>query len=144
MQRKALSLVVCAAAAVAAALPASGTAQSPKAIRYPYTLVDPGTLGGASTSFDGPGVPLTTTGTLLGASDTAAPRGQSPSCFCGPAVDPAFAWRDGRLADLGALPGDPSNSSAVWEINGAGVGAGGSTDGAGFDPLLGIVPTHAV
>jgi hypothetical protein len=93
-----------------------------------------------------PGVPITARGTILGTADTTIADADYPNSnpfLFGP--DPVLAqaaeWRDGKLTDLGALPGN--NASAVYQINGAGAGAGLSETGAG-DPLTGYPAIHAV
>jgi probable HAF family extracellular repeat protein len=113
----------------------------------PYTLVDPGTLGGPQSALNLPAVPLTQDGSLLGTADTATADMDYPN------VNPfitnrpdgslthAFAWRDGKLTDLGALPGN--NSSAVFEMNGSGVGVGMS-ETAVTDPFTGWPADNAV
>jgi hypothetical protein len=109
-------------AAVAAAVPARAAAS-----QHPYRLVDPGTFGGPQSFLNLPAVPLTGQGALLGTADTATRDADYPKCnpfMVGPDryLVHAFEWRGGRLRDLGALPGN--NSSAVFEVNGSGVGAG--------------------
>src|SRR5262249_19205759 len=96
--------------------------------------------------FDLPGVPLTRNGTLLGTAGTtiADPYYPNFNPFLGPpqtTLIHAFAWRNGVLADLGSLPG--ANNSAVFEINGAGVGTGMSENST-IDPLTGWPAMHAV
>jgi probable HAF family extracellular repeat protein len=112
--------------------------------QYPYTLVDPGTFGGASSS-PSVGVELTPSGVLLGSADTTIPDFDSPSSNPFVAPDPdlthAFAWRAGRLEDLGALPGN--NSSAIVEMNGNGLGVGASETSV-VDPFTGSPAIHAV
>lgn len=49
-------------------------------------------------------------------------------------IQHALAWQNGRRTDLGALPGN--NSSAIYELNGYGVGVGGSENGR-TDPHTG-------
>ena len=107
--------------------------------RYPYTLVDPGTFGGPSSFLDLPGVPLTSNGTLIGTADTSTADSDFPNCpppggCYDPFVQHAFAWKDGRLTDLGALPGE--NDSAIYDLNGHGVGSGTAENGLA-DPLTG-------
>jgi probable HAF family extracellular repeat protein len=128
-------------AALIAAAPAHANTQ------YPYTLVDPGTLGGPQSALNLPAVPLAQDGTLLGTADTTTTDTDYPN------VNPfitnrpdgelthAFAWRNGKLTDLGALPGN--NSSAVFEVNGKGVGVGMS-ETAVTDPFTGWPADNAV
>jgi probable HAF family extracellular repeat protein len=123
-------LVVLGATAGAAATGSSAQAAS----RYPYTLIDPGTFGGPSSFFDGPGVPLTNQGVLLGAADTATANSAYDSCpsnACDGYEQHAFTWRDGQLTDLGVVAG--KNGSAIYELNDHGVGAGVSQNG--LDPV---------
>jgi probable HAF family extracellular repeat protein len=58
-----------------------------------------------------------------------------------PVLAQAFSWQDGKLTDLGALPGN--NSSAVFQVNSRGVGAGMSETGT-LDPFTGWPEIHAV
>ena len=94
--------------------------------RYPYTLVIPGTFGGPSSYLDEPGIPLTSDGALIGAADTAT-RNKAyqacPSHLCADSYEQrAFAWRNGKLTDLGVPPG--WSGSMVNQLNRFGVGAG--------------------
>ncbi len=125
-------------AAVLLALAAAGPAYASRA-RYPYTLVDPGTFGGPSSFLDLPGVPLTSTGTFIGTADTSTVDSDFPNCAppggCyDQFVQHAFTWKDGRLTDLGALPGE--NDSAIYDLNSHGVGTGTAENGRS-DPLTG-------
>jgi probable HAF family extracellular repeat protein len=121
------------AAAISCALAFAASAQA--SAHYPYTLIDPGTLGGPNSFFDGPGVPIASNGTLVGAADTTTLCPPQGGCFPpDPYVQHAFTWHDGKLTDLGALPGE--NTSAIWELNSHGIGAGNSTDGL-VDPFTG-------
>jgi probable HAF family extracellular repeat protein len=132
-------------AAVLASLAAAGIAQAHA--QYPYTLVDPGTLGGPQSFANLPAVPLTDNGTLLGTADTAVSDTDYPNFnpfmvgFPDQYVAHAFASRGGQLRDLGALPGN--NSSSVFEVNGAGVGVGASETST-YDPNTGWPADHAV
>ena len=97
-----------------------------------FGVIDVGTFGGPHAELDGPAVQITRRGAVLGAADTtiADPDFPNVNPFFGdpnPVVVHAFAWLDGQLRDLGALPGQ--NSSAVFEVNGHGVGAGMSRPG---------------
>jgi probable HAF family extracellular repeat protein len=100
-----------------------GAAQSPR----PYRLIDAGTLGGPQSILNLPGMPITRNGALLGTADTAVADSDYPNFnpfvvgFPDPFTTHAFSYRNGRMTDLGALPGN--NSSAVFEVNGDGVGA---------------------
>lgn len=101
--------------------------------QYPYTLIDPGTFGGPSSYLDEPGIPFTSDGTLLGTADTTTFDSRylnCPSNFCDGYRQHAFAWRDGKLTDLGVLPG--TTGSFIDQLNGQGVGVGGAENG--FDP----------
>jgi probable HAF family extracellular repeat protein len=128
----------------AGAAGAGGPAQA--ASRYPYTLVDPGTFGGPQNFLNLPAVPLTPNGALLGTADTTIPDADYPNFnpfmvgFPNPVLDHAFVWRNGHLRDLGALPGN--NSSAVFELNGSGVGVGMSETPI-TDPNTGWPADHA-
>jgi len=107
--------------------------------RYPYTLIDPGTFGGPQSFLELPAIPLTNQGTLLGQADT---RALDSDCPCSdPYIQHALEWRDGRLIDLGALPGE--NSSAIFEQNDHGVGVGFSENGL-TDPFTGNAEQVAV
>jgi probable HAF family extracellular repeat protein len=138
--------IVSVAIAVAAVVAAAGSDRATAVKRYPYTLVDTGTFGGPSSFLDGPAVPISSQGTLLGAADTATldvdwqhcpPPGGCSDRY----VQHAVAWHDGRLADLGALPGQ--KSSAIFEQNSSGVGVGTSEDGL-TDPFTKTAASVAV
>ena len=123
---------------------AGGPAQA--ASRYPYTLVDPGTFGGPQNYLNLPAVPLTPNGMLLGSADTTTPDASYPNVnpftieFPDGNLAHAFEWQNGHLGDLGALPGN--NSSAVFEVNGSGVGVGASETTV-TDPYTGWPAEHA-
>jgi probable HAF family extracellular repeat protein len=112
-----------------------------------YSLTDVGTFGGPQASLNIPGVPITARGTVLGTADTTIADPNYPNFnpflagFADPVVPHAFEWRDGRLTDLGALPGN--NGSGVFQINRAGVGVGLSGTGE-IDPVTGYPAAHAV
>jgi hypothetical protein len=111
---------------------------------YPYTLIDPATFGGPQSFLNIPAIPLTKDGTLVGTADTTIPDGDYPNFnpfmvgFPDAHVVHVFAWRNGQLTDLAALPGN--NSSAVFEVNGSGVGVGMSETSV-TDPYTGW-PSH--
>lgn len=117
--------------ALAFAVPAQARSQ------YPYRLIDLGTFGGPSSFIDEPAIPVTSQGVVLGAADTTTIDTDYPNCpdagYCDGYNQHAFAWQDGRLTDLGALPGK-QRSSAIYELNSHGVGVGYSEDGR-HDPI---------
>ncbi len=132
------------AAAISCALAFAASAQA--SAHYPYTLIDPGTFGGPNSGFDGPGVPIASNGTLVGSADTNTLDSDYPNCpppggCSDPYIQHAFAWSNGRLTDLGALPGQ--NDSAIFELNSHGVGVGTSQNGLD-DPNTGTAAQDAV
>ena len=112
-----------------------------------YQLIDVGTFGGAQAFLNGPAELITGNGAALGTADTTIPDADYPNFnpFVVGVADPniahAFSWRNGRLTDLGALPGD--NSSAVFEVNRHGVGTGLS-ELETYDPVTAYQVAHAV
>ena len=134
---------------VAATLLAAAAVAAPAraASHYPYRLVGPGTFGGPQSFLNLPAVPLTSSGALLGTADTTTRDADYPKCnpfmvgFPDRYLTHAFEWHGGRLRDLGALPGN--NSSAVFEVNGSGVGVGMS-ETAITDPHTDWPADHAV
>jgi probable HAF family extracellular repeat protein len=131
----------------AAIVPVFAFVGQARARPYPYTLIDPGTFGGAASFMNLPGFPLTAQGALLGTADTSIADTDYPNFnpfvigFPDSTVAHAFEWQNGQLRDLGALPGN--NSSAVFQVNGNGVGVGMSeTDST--DPFTGWPSEHAV
>jgi probable HAF family extracellular repeat protein len=130
------------AQAVALGQVVAGGSASPR-----YALVDLGTFGGPKAFINLPGVPITSRGAVLGTADTTVADEDFPNFnpFIVSVADPvlahAFAWQDGKLTDLGALPGN--NSSGVFQINRRGVGAGLSENGT-LDPLTGYPAENAV
>jgi probable HAF family extracellular repeat protein len=133
-------IVIACGIAVAIATTFSGATLAAQPLPH-YTLVDPGTFGGPQSFFDLPATPLTHNGTFLGQANTSTPDSDAASGGPDPYVLHAFAYRGGQLVDLGALPGE--NSSAVFEMTDAGIGAGGSENGL-VDPVAGVPATHAV
>jgi probable HAF family extracellular repeat protein len=138
---------LCAAAGLLVALglllpaPAAARLTTPP----PYALTDVGTFGGPDAGLNGPAIQITSKGAVLGSADTTIADNDFPNFNPFLAPDPfiyhAFEWQNGQLTDLGALPGN--NSSAVFEVNGRGVGAGSSETRA-LDPLTGYPAEHAV
>jgi len=139
----AILATLAATVAVALAVAPAGAKPAP----HPYTLIDPGTLGGAQGYINLPGIPITRKGALLGTADTDVPDAFFPNFnqfiigFPDPTTAHAFSYRNGHMTDLGALPGN--NSSAVFQVNGNGVGAGLSSTG-NIDPITGWPEMHAV
>jgi hypothetical protein len=146
--RTTLTMCLVAAAvsvSLAPSMPAWATAAQPTAPRY--ALIDVGTFGSPQAFINLPGQPVTSRGAVLGTADTAIPDSDYPKFnpfLVGP-PDPvltqAFSWENGKLTDLGALPGN--NSSAVFQINAHGVGAGLSENGT-LDPHTGYPALTAV
>jgi probable HAF family extracellular repeat protein len=122
-------------------IPGRVTAQRPSATTYPYTAIDLGTLGGPSTVFNavsGRTVLLQAdTRTLDRDYNKSGKNEQSTDRY----ISHAAFWRNGRLTDLGALPGN--NSSALLDMNAHGDGVGVSQNGA-IDPLTGSPKVRAV
>ena len=121
-----------------------------------YKLIDMGTLGGPNSSVDFAGFPLNALsgqGMLTGCADTLTPDTNYPSfnpfippgSYGLPQPDPlifhAFQWINGKLTDLGALPG--LNSSCATHISGNALIAGESENGA-LDPVTGWPEVQAV
>jgi probable HAF family extracellular repeat protein len=140
---KSKTLTVLAIAALGASvLPSNLAAQSPK---YPrYKLVDVGTFGGPNALVNGPTIPiLSSNGTYAGEAETDipdpfAPFCQSPDCL----VTRAQEWRNGKVIDLGTLPGVNLSSGSTW-VSADGI-IGGESENGLIDPLLGIPEMRAV
>lgn len=128
------------------ALPAPALAAAGR-VSPRYARIDVGTFGGPQAFFNIPGYPITGRGAVLGTADTTIADSDFPNFnpFLFGSADPvlahAFSWQNGKLTDLGALPGN--NSSAVFQVNEHGVGAGSSEDGI-VDPLTGYPAQVAV
>jgi probable HAF family extracellular repeat protein len=143
--RRLPTLVAVLITSLVAVVTAAGAAQAGPA-PSPYTLVDPGTLGGPQSFMNLPGSPTTSSGALIGTADTGVADSDYPNFnpfivgFPDPFTAHAFSYENGRMTDLGALPGN--NSSAVFQVNGNGVGAGMSEDGT-IDPITGWPSEHA-
>jgi probable HAF family extracellular repeat protein len=106
-----------------------------------------GTFGGPQAFINLPGYPITSRGAVLGTADTTIPDSDFPNFnpflvgVADPVLTQAFSWQNGKLTDLGALPGN--NGSAVFQVNEQGVGAGSSENGT-LDPLTGYPALNAV
>ena len=107
-----------------------------------YKLVDLGTFGGPSSTFNDFSKTINNPGTVVGGADTPVPDPFAPNCFSASCfVMHAFEWQGGVLTDLGTLPGG-SSSWAEW-ISESGQIAGRAENGL-IDPQLGIPQTIAV
>lgn len=116
-----------------------------------YTFIDLGTFGGpesyvnAAFSLGAPNQ-INNQGAVVGSAATSTPRPPNKQ-ICGgpdglvPFVFHAFAWQDGVLTDLGALPG--VECSEAVSINARGEIAGRSGNGV-IDPLVGVEEIRAV
>jgi uncharacterized membrane protein len=138
------------ASIAALALPREGTAHVATLVGMRsaphFALVDVGTFGGADAQVDGPAVQIAGPGAVLGTADTKthdADSSQNAPFGTDPFITHAFSWQSGHLTDLGALAPAKTNSSAVFEVNSGGVGAGASETGS-TDQLLGTPAQHAV
>ena len=136
------------AAICAATLLVPDVAASARPIAAPqYELIDVGTFGGPQAFLNAPAELITRSGAALGSADTTIPDADYPNFnpfvvgIPDPTLAHAFSWHDGRLHDLGALPGN--NSSAVFEVNTDGVGAGLS-ELETYDPFTQYQVDHAV
>jgi probable HAF family extracellular repeat protein len=131
---------------VALAIPAILAAQRQNT-QYPhFKLIDLGTLGGANSFVGTPATGLINRqGTVVAEADTTIPDPYAPNCFqtyfgeC--VVNHALQWKNGKVTDLGALPG--VNSSYPDWINDYGAVSGFSENGM-MDPLTGFPEVIAV
>jgi probable HAF family extracellular repeat protein len=126
--------------------PSRRHARARPASANPYRLIELPTLGGPQADASGfPSQILSANGLVTGNADTATPDpyGAAEQGGSDGYVAHAFAWRDGTITDLGALPPAADNSSASSGINARGDVAGGSDTGT-IDPLTGSIATHAV
>ena len=107
-----------------------------------YRLIDLGTFGGPSSTFNDFSKTLNNHGTAVGGADTPVPDPFAPNCFSASCfVMHAFQWKNGVLTDLGALPGGGSSWSEG--INEAGQMVGRSQNGL-IDPLTGMPEAFAI
>src|ERR1700730_6011881 len=101
---------------------------------HPYKLIDVGTSVGPNSYFTFVPQTLNKKGAATGWADTSEVL-NPPFCLIDCFVTHAFAWKDGIMTDLGALPG--IGASFPNDINARGVVAGFSLNG-GSDPALGL------
>jgi probable HAF family extracellular repeat protein len=125
--------------------------QKPK--HHRYKLIDMGTFGGPM-SFINPtfnSVPaLNSHGTTVGGSATSTPTTSTSNFFvCGGPLGAvsnvfhAFAWQNGTVSDLGALPPEEENCSDAGSVNANGEISGTSEIGD-IDPVLGVKELRAL
>src|SRR5579859_5810594 len=114
-----VKLATCLSAAALLAILGPGQAQAAGAARYPYVLVDLGTLGGPQSGVanDAP-IPFSTRqGAFVETADTPLTDPSAPNdnpFFSGDtAVQHAFVWHNGAITDLGALGSQPDNNSSM-------------------------------
>jgi probable HAF family extracellular repeat protein len=110
--------------------------------RHHYKLIELGTFGGSNSYFTFVTKTLNNRGLATGSADTPAALNPPfcllfPDCF----VARTFLWKDGKMSDLGALPG--IGASFPNDINASGVVAGLSLNG-GSDPVIGVPFFNAV
>jgi probable HAF family extracellular repeat protein len=130
--------------AVLASAPARSYAQNQSKSYHHYRLVDLSTLGGPqSYMFELTG-PLSSNGSVAACADLATldPSNPPSPAFLGDAyLQHGVKWTDGKLKDLGTLPG--GRSSCTQWINSAGWIVGSSENGA-LDSLTGYPALNAV
>lgn len=141
------SIALLTALAIPLGLPAQEQAtmqgQTPRHHRYKF--VDLGTLGGPvsyPTASGASNLSLNNAGEIGGYADISTPDPFAPNCFNSDCfLSHTFLWKDGRLTDLGALPGE--TGSAAAGINAAGWIAGFS-ETTEIDPSNGLPEARAV
>jgi len=107
-----------------------------------YKVVDTGTLGGPTSSLGFEGErDINNRGAMVSLADTSIPDPYAPNCFLDCFLAHAVVWRNGVLADLGALPG-VNNSGPIW-ISDTGLVSGLSQNSV-IDPLTQTVEFRAV
>ena len=103
-----------------------------------YRLFEIGTFGGPNSFYQG-GEPIATrNGIVVGTANTPGTDPFAPDCLFDGAcfVQHAWQWKEGKLTDLGALPGG-NYSSYTNAVNSHGVTVGQSQDGD-RDPFTGL------
>jgi probable HAF family extracellular repeat protein len=139
-----IPLTLLATLAISHGVAAQGTAiQTNKPKHHTYKLIDIGTLGGPTSFPASPSsVTINSGGIGIALADTSIPAPYAPPCLgldC--FVAHAAEWHNGRLTDLGALPG--VNTSFPNWINDQGGIVGISENGL-IDPLTGSPEIAAV
>ncbi|MBZ5688976.1 MAG: hypothetical protein LAP86_28550 [Acidobacteriia bacterium] len=143
------AIAVC-AMPTSAVLLAGQDVQTPKHHHHKhhhYQLIDLGTLGGTNSTMAG-GRALNNHGTVVGCADTSTPDPNYPNfnIYLSPfGADPlvfhTFEFKDGSVADKGALPG--ADNSCESFLTDRGLIVGGSENGL-IDPLTGWPAMEAV
>jgi hypothetical protein len=140
------ALTLFTAAAAPVQLGAQGNEEDKKHHKHHhYKLIDMGTFGGAASN----AIPvLNNKGEMAGGSATSVPG--NPTLFGNggfdglvPFIFHVFAWREGDVIDLGALPPADQNYSNPGSINEKGEIAGLSENGV-TDPITGLPEMRAV
>lgn len=148
MRRSITTWITAVTVMVALALPGGVSAQAHRDTRYPYILVEVGTLGGPQSDL-GNSFQISRRGAAEGEADTSTldPYATDPNPFLenypttNPYIQHGILVTNGAPIDLGALPG--TNSSDVTWINGRGDAVGASGTGT-IDPLTGWPEARAV
>src|SRR5664279_195178 len=88
-------------------LPTAAQAQNATNTHHRYQLIDIGTFGGPNSGLNGPStIDISNRGIYIGSAETNTPEPYAPNCQNSEClVDHAQRWEDGRVTDLGALPG---------------------------------------
>ena len=126
--------------------------KGPQAEHHRYKFADVGTFGGPvnyltndNTGTGSASGIVNGRGTVVSGADTSVTDPNFPNvcllCLADPLIVHAFAWHEGALTDLGALPG--VNSSVANWISANGLIVGISENGL-IDPLLGVPEVKAV
>jgi len=117
------------------------SAQRSPGDHHRYKLIDMGTFGGPHGQVNSFSIVINKHGEVAGGASTSDPAPDCafdfPFCF----YFHAFRWRNGKLTDLGTLPG--GNNSFTDGINDFGAISGFSENGV-IDPLTGALETKAV
>ena len=139
-----IAISLCGALAMPTFLDGQQNGVQEESNQHHYKLVDLGTLGGPQSYLFSLTGPLSSNGSVAACADLAtADPSNPPSPYFGgdPYLQHGVEWTDGKLEDLGTLPG--GGSSCTQWINSFGWIAGGSENG-GIDSLTGYPAVNAV
>lgn len=107
-----------------------------------YQIIDLGTLGGPNSFQLSPGRSVNKVGVVIPlGEDLAAADAFAPNCLVDCNLIHGAVWRNGRLTELGSLPG-VNDSLSLW-ISDSGV-VGGLSENGQVDPLTGFPEVQAV